>query len=53
MHIAALKQLPMNSTLLLLPAQSGSPSVTSMTKDRRLKSYVEQNPFKSARQLKN
>jgi hypothetical protein len=24
-----------------------------MTQDRRLKSYVEQNPFKSARQLKN
>jgi transposase len=51
MHIAALKDLPVNPTLLM--AQSGGPSKTSTTQDRRLKSCVEQNLFKSARQLKN
>jgi hypothetical protein len=44
------KGLPVNSTPL--PDQSGRPSQTSTTQDRRLKSYAEQNLLKSARQLK-
>ncbi len=51
-HIAALKNLPVNSSPPPTAARSGRPSKTSTTQDRRLKSYVEQNPFKSARQLK-
>ncbi len=50
MHIGALKDLPVNSTP---PSRSGRPSETSTTQDRRLQSYIEQNPFKSAPQLKN
>ncbi len=45
-YIVALKDLLVNSTPPL--AQSGRPSKTSMTQDRRLKSYVELNSFKSA-----
>jgi hypothetical protein len=45
MHVVALKNLPVNYAAAL----SGHPSKTSTTQDRRLKSYVEQNPFKSPR----
>jgi hypothetical protein len=52
-HITALKNLPVSSSQLPPVARPGCPSKTSTIQDRRLKSYVKQNPFKSACQLKN
>jgi hypothetical protein len=52
-HIVALKDLLVNTTPPPVATRSGPPIKIMTTQDRRLKSYVEQNPFKSARQLKN
>jgi hypothetical protein len=51
--VAALKDLPINFMPPPAAAQSGRPSKTSTTQHRRLKSYLKQYTFKSARQLKN
>jgi hypothetical protein len=52
-HLRTLKNLLPNAMPPPPQARSGRPSKTSTIHDRRLKDYVQKNPFKSARQLKN
>jgi transposase len=52
-HLRALKELPPKATPPPPRGRSGRPSKTTTIQDIRLKNYVQKNPFKSARQLKN
>ena len=51
-HIAAMKDLPSSATPPPAAARSGRPRVTSVPQDLRMKSYVQKNPFKTAKQLR-
>ena len=51
-HIAAMKDLPSSATPPPAAARSGCPRVTSVPQDLRMKSYVQKNPFKTAKQLR-
>ncbi len=53
MHLDFLKSLQQNATPLLPQTRFGCPSKTNRTQDLRLMNYVEKNPFKTAKELKN